>query len=245
MKIDEFLVQFIEGYLLGDLESIARITITLPKKCGAAGYPMVVATIAGMELLGCLLSRDPIATDKTDPEEARRQPNKHFSNYWHKYLCRVESRYKPFDQAVRLLVRNGIAHMFLAKPGIIIGKGPQGDLSHLAFDGHYLYLDCLRIRADFERSYFDHVRPIVFDGRSTGRATKATMQSRLDELIQVYTEESLRVFGELTEKVNVQSIGSLLQHAKAVNVTGSAGPGYFGGTILHTEQLLPDAQSEE
>jgi hypothetical protein len=44
----------IEGYLLGDLESMA--TEITPKEVGAVGYPMAMAGLAGSELLGALTS---------------------------------------------------------------------------------------------------------------------------------------------------------------------------------------------
>jgi len=54
MKIDEFLLRVVDGYLLHDLENMATFT-TQVGTVGAMGYPMLVSTLAGMELLGNLL----------------------------------------------------------------------------------------------------------------------------------------------------------------------------------------------
>ncbi len=45
MTIDDFLQQFVEGYLFGDLESMSRITVLSGQTYGAAGYPMVATCL--------------------------------------------------------------------------------------------------------------------------------------------------------------------------------------------------------
>src|SRR5262245_21182594 len=54
MNINDFLTQYVEGYLFEDLHSMAAIGLPKGKSCGAVGYPMVAATVAGIELLGGL-----------------------------------------------------------------------------------------------------------------------------------------------------------------------------------------------
>src|SRR6266851_4683170 len=54
IDVENMLEHGIEGYLLGDLESMA--TEIQPKEIGACGYPMMMAVLSGSELLGALTS---------------------------------------------------------------------------------------------------------------------------------------------------------------------------------------------
>jgi hypothetical protein len=77
MTIDQYLEQFIEGYLLEDLHSMAPIRLTPGKRYGAVGYPMLMTVLSGIDVLGALTSR---ATFQKDNGADR------FSEYWKQYV---------------------------------------------------------------------------------------------------------------------------------------------------------------
>lgn len=81
MNIDDFFKQFVEGYLLGDLESMSEVVVKPGKTFGGVGYPMVATTLAGMELLGQLLMPN------TDPFD-QNKGNEYFLNYWNNYFSK-------------------------------------------------------------------------------------------------------------------------------------------------------------
>jgi hypothetical protein len=54
MTLDDFLSRFVEGYLFEDLRSMAAIRLPEGVLYGAAGYPMVMTALSGVELLGML-----------------------------------------------------------------------------------------------------------------------------------------------------------------------------------------------
>src|SRR5689334_14597119 len=70
MPIEEFLERFVEGYLFSDLRSLADIKLPGSASFGAAGYPMVASTMAGIELLGALTSGETF-----QPKRGRRRFN--------------------------------------------------------------------------------------------------------------------------------------------------------------------------
>lgn len=188
MNIDEFLDQFVDGYLLLDLEAMAEISPSSPKG-GGVGYPMVATTLSGIELLGNLLL--PIS-DKAPSDGG----NHCFLHYWDLYLAAEKPLYRGLGRAFRQLVRNGIAHTFVAKGNIYVFRGTTNDV-HINRTTDSLTVDCIRLYRDFASSYQNRVRPIV-DGTTPGAlTTKEGMQSRLQELESRDIERSRRVFKAL------------------------------------------------
>jgi hypothetical protein len=110
MTTEDFLNQFVDGYLLGDLQSMADIP---PKPgYGNVGYPLVLSTLTGCELIGGLLS------DSTWTHRSR-DARKHFAYFWNSHL--YPGRDSELAGALYQLLRNGIAHCFAAKPFILAG----------------------------------------------------------------------------------------------------------------------------
>lgn len=189
MDIDRFLKQFVEGYLLHDLESMSKITLPDGQNDGAVGYPMVSTTLAGMELLGGLLMPN------IDPFDANKGSD-YFLNYWNNYFINENPAYTGLGRLFRQLMRNGISHTFVAKPGIMVEKGTNRQMS-VDTTRQEVYIDCNVFYKEFEKSYKNLVRPIV-DGTTTSPSTtKAQMQSRLDDLSRVYSDDSVRLFTAL------------------------------------------------
>lgn len=53
--LDELLAKNVDGYLLGDIESLVRVEAQ-GKDAGACGYPLLMTVFGGIELLGALSS---------------------------------------------------------------------------------------------------------------------------------------------------------------------------------------------
>ena len=150
----------IEGYLLGDLESMA--TEIKPKEIGAVGYPMAMAVLAGSELLGALTS-DVAKTNRIE-------------HYWTTYMARVNEKYGDLAAIAAELFRNGIAHSYLSRPGVAVVRG--GVEWHLQRHPSLgVVLDCVKLYRDFRRSYEDYAKRYILDN-----VTEA--QGRLDKLTQ-------------------------------------------------------------
>lgn len=177
LKLQEYLENYIDGYLFCDLESMATL---IPKDLhpGAAGYPMILTICAGMELLGALLA--PTKNEKFNDSDGI----KYFGHYWKYYLSVSEPNYKKYGQVMRSLVRNGLAHMFMTKPRIGVVK--SNPVLHLQdFDNH-LIIDAVRLYEDFKRSYIEVAKPVILDG---GLGTQLA-SNRLNQIISQYTIES-------------------------------------------------------
>ena len=116
MKIEDFFRQYIEGYLLGDLENMSTLGPLKGKNYGAVGYPMMSTVLAGMELLGGLLMPN---LKPFDP----RKGESYFLHYWDNYFAVENPTYASLGLLFRRLARHGINHVFLAKQGILVDKG--------------------------------------------------------------------------------------------------------------------------
>lgn len=193
MTIEEFLTKHIEGYLLCDLEKMAEIKLEPPETYGAVGYPMIATVLSGIELLGGILSIN--SFDKNGG-------NEYFDNYWKNYLSKSCSRYEVENLAplFRNLVRHGLAHTFLAKPGILVTKDASD--THLQIDTQRqeLSIDSVEFYRDFKKSYTEQVRPIVFEQPASILTTKDNMQARLNEMEKVYSEDSSAFFSRLPQQ---------------------------------------------
>jgi len=145
IPVANVLESVIEGWLLGDLESMA--TEITPKKMGAVGYPMVMSVLSGSELLGALTS---------DVSQTNRIPA-----YWENFLVRIDLRYGHLGDIASELARNGIAHSYLSHLGVVVTRG-AGD-RHLSLEGDEVVFDCLELHAHFRRSYEEYARSYILD----------------------------------------------------------------------------------
>lgn len=227
MVIDEFFERFVDGYLLGDLQSMANITVPQGKTYGGVGYPMVATTLAGMELLGQLLMPD---IDPFDPDCG----NDYFLNYWNNYFSKNNPTYTGLGRIFRQLARNGISHSFVAKPGILVEKGTNRQMS-LDTTRNEIYIDCIVFYKEFEDSYLKLVKPIVDGALGTFLTTKSNMQTRLDNFGSAYIDDSTRLFSALpalhvstintTRRAQVPVSPFFLSHGvRASGASGLRGP---------------------
>ncbi|MBI2845795.1 MAG: hypothetical protein HYX86_04535 [Chloroflexi bacterium] len=187
MTIEDFLRQVVEGYLFHDLANMNQIQLQPPQTDGAAGYPMVITALSGMELLGGILSPNPFN---------KRNGDDYFRDYWDNYLAKINQGYSGLADLVYQLVRHGLAHTFVAKHGIIVTKGAPSRHMQVDMQNNILIIDATRLYQDLERSYNLHVKPLVF-GQNKNQSVRNAMQQRLDEMITDYENDSKRLFSQL------------------------------------------------
>jgi hypothetical protein len=190
LEINEFFDRFVDGYLLGDLRTMAEIKTEPP--FGGVGYPMMATTLAGTELLGGLLLPRSTPAAKTPAKRG----NQNFMHYWNHYFVEENQIYQGLGMLFRQLVRHGIVHSFVAKHNVWIERGTFKPVS-IYSQKKGLFVDCILFYRDFESSYLARVRPIV-DGTSvSARTTKSEMQQRLASLEREDEETSGKAFGKL------------------------------------------------
>lgn len=190
MLIQDFLSQFVEGYLFHDLDSMEKITLPPGQNDGAVGYPMIATSLAGMELLGWILMPGNVNFDPA------RGGNSYFLNFWDNYLAKQYPRYANLGKLFRKLMRNGIAHNFVAKSGIIVQKGSNLAVT-IDTTRQEIYIDCIVFCQEFRDTYQILVEPVL-SGPTTGLLTTVQdMQKRLDDLSQDYSSEAKALFNNL------------------------------------------------
>lgn len=230
MTIEDFLKKFVEGYLFHDLESMAKIELPDGQDDGAAGYPMVSTTLAGVELLGELLIPN---TDPFNPTAG----NAAFLNFWDNYLSVEYPCYTGLGRLFRQLMRNGVSHTFVAKPGIFVEKG-SGRQTSIDTGRQEVFVDCNVFFRELEDVYHKRVKPIVDSTASSPLTTKANMQTRLDNMAAAYSADTNRLFASLpTPSSSVFNVGRRAQvplstlpailsniDARASGASGTMGP---------------------
>ncbi len=189
MDVHHFFQHFIEGYLFGDLERMAEIG-SPDEQYGGVTYPMLATTLSGMELLGELLM--------TDREPFTDRGNISFDNYWKGYFlpANPEYEYENLGDLFRHLMRHGIAHSFLTKPGIFVGKNLRTKLS-LDQPNRTLHIDAKAFYKDFRKSYDRLVRPRIDWPPELAAPNKDTIQFRLNALLKQYTADTNKRFGKI------------------------------------------------
>ena len=172
MLLTEFLAQYVEGYLLADLETMKAAGPADPAVPGHLGYAMLMTSAAGIELLGALSS---VETFRAGIGAT------YFNAYWKNYLYPTAPDRGRVGDAVYQLARHGIAHNFAAKAPFIVGKGSG---LHLVRDGSQTHIDAVVLASDLRESYVTRFKPIATAGASGSKGENATtMQERLRELI--------------------------------------------------------------
>lgn len=210
MDIKVFLEKSVEGYLFADLDSMAKFNV---KGNGNCNYPMVMTVLFGIELLGtltypkCLGFEESNSGESCEGEAAPEVGNPQFTWYWKHFLTPANpGRYKVkgnIGELIRSLVRNGLAHAFLIKPGIEVRKfDPESHMKSSARS--QLIIDSTEFAKDLKRSYWDYIRPII-DGKPAiikGHTTSLqTMQDRLIELASSYVRDAQKSFGDLKGEI--------------------------------------------
>lgn len=161
-NLEAFLKHNIEDYLIHDLREMQRIEIT---------YPLLMTTFAGIELLGALFSKSKFDTNRG---------HEYFRFYWNEYLYPGLPHKEAIGNQLYQLLRHGIAHAFLLKGSIFVGRSEPSDHLTKNADG-ILYVDAVRIADDFIASYNANVKPIV---------AVLEMSKRMDEIKAKFDEQA-------------------------------------------------------
>jgi hypothetical protein len=102
IPVSSVLTNLVEGYLLGDLESMA--TEVQRKEMGACGYPMVMAVLSGSELLGAMTT-DAAQDDRIEA-------------YWKTYMAKIDPLYGYLGKIASQLARDVVrGHRLLVATG--------------------------------------------------------------------------------------------------------------------------------
>lgn len=135
-----------EGYLLEDLNSVVnKLDRTKIIQNGHCGYVAVQIILAGMECLG------QISSGGLKDEKA-------FYYYYDHFFSKVDDRYnnEKLKRLFRNVLRNGTAHYFFTKAGIVITLN-ENQLRHLSLfnDGKNVNLNIAvsKLYEDFLKSY--------------------------------------------------------------------------------------------
>ena len=105
MKIDDFLDRHVEGYLFKDLDAMSAISLKPGEAYGAVGYPMVSTALAGIELLGGLVSPQVFNANNGAT---------YFRNFWRVHTT-AEIQTESFYATRSTSSRDMASHMFLSR----------------------------------------------------------------------------------------------------------------------------------
>jgi hypothetical protein len=123
--------RLLDEYLLPDLETMAGIRTDR----GGLGYPMLFTILAGIEVVGVLLSGS---------EDASAH-----AAFW-KELSKDHEKYEAAGEVFRRAIRNSTAHSFLVHTRIRVSKTGTGNLT--VTDGN-INVDLLELLDDFHHTY--------------------------------------------------------------------------------------------
>ena len=135
----------LDKYLITDLEVMVREIP--PRDAGGLGYPIMHSILAGMELLGFVLSGDKYNQNKKKDE-------KRFFYFWVEFFEKFNPKYKGLKKVFRYCVRNGTAHLFVAKFGISLSKENKDHLKITKDNNlNMLNIDVVSFFEDFAETY--------------------------------------------------------------------------------------------
>jgi hypothetical protein len=170
--LEHFLHHNVEGYLFHDLREMQRVLV---------GYPLLMTTFAGIELLGALLS-----PSRFNKGVAWR----YFGSYWETYLYPEVKNTNKIGEVLYQLVRHGIAHNFVLKgPIAVIRWQPP---NHLTRDPEgVIYVDAVELANDFIESFTTRVKALV--ASKAGEVNSVTMAARLEEMETEYGDQATKL----------------------------------------------------
>ena len=171
-ELEEFLRHNVEEYLFGDLRLMQGYPL---------GYPPLLSTFAGIELLGGLLHPRPFSRGTKGAV--------YFKHYWTKYLYPSVPENESTGRAVYQLARHGIAHGFFPKGPIGVG-GPDLSL-HLRRDANGLVIiHPTQLGNDFIKSYEERVEPRIT--QKTDAPNAETMGKQLRIMLRLADADARR-----------------------------------------------------
>ena len=246
MEIKKFLEQFIEGYLFCDIENMLKIKLEKGGNYGACGYPIMMTTLSGMELLGDLLSENEIKPFWED----KKQGEKNFNNFWDNYFCLHNPKYKinKGKEIFRILIRHGLAHRFLTLPGIFITIDKPELHWTINPNRKEIWIDAKEFFLDFKNTYKEIIRDKTRDQNE--------MQKRLNEIMDLYIKDSEGLFKNVgSEQLRSQTIilkddqartiGSPAFTSLPTSCITASGVHYSGNFPIFKKEFFPNENNPE
>lgn len=217
MNIDEFVGEFIDGYIASDLDTMSKSARAAGLPHGDVGYPMVLTTLAGIELLGGLLL--PMGTRFTTSNG-----RSHFLRFWDDYLAKDFPVYVGFGELFYNLLRSGIAHTFTAKQGVYVTKGSG---TPLRYDVASLrvFVDSNMFAEDFLSTYRKNFVPLLSIVDAAVDPNANSMQAHLDQMTGLYELNSKSEFKNLVP--SQESLDNAKRHVTVTSfspIKGMSGP---------------------
>ena len=201
MTIEDFIDHNLTGYLFSDLDTMANFELLEGRKYGGVNYPMLMTILAGIELLGALVN--PRGSVKKINNKKVIEGDAHFVHFWQRYLSEDNLKYKGLNNLFYHLLRNGIAHTFIAKHNIYVYKSSPHHLSY-EITKPELVVGCKEFAKDLKTTYEKRIVPIlsVKNEKNPDIISRGRMQSNLDDLLDFYEEESRLEFSNLPPSKN-------------------------------------------
>lgn len=191
MTPSDFTKQFIEGYIFGDLETMSQCKdVPNGKNYGMVGYPMLGTIMAGMELMGGLLLP---STARYNPNDMR--PN--FCNYWDNCFVKEYPQYAGLGNLFYSLIRNGIAHVFIAKYGVTVNK-LAGPAILIDQSKQEIFINPNELYKEFEISYINQAKSTLDGSATTTIVPTTVLQSRIASFEANDQVKSQQEFNNLT-----------------------------------------------
>lgn len=188
--VKTFLDEVLEGYHFADIDNMMKITLIKGRASGAAGWPIALTLCSVIELLGyvvCTVNKtNGKYIDRVRPGSAAK-----FSSFWDDYLSKVNAKYEGLGRLAYNLLRNGLAHSGVTKPGLMIWKGNPSD--HLTFEKtpRMLSIDVTQLDIDVRKVYRDEVLVLLDSSHITFDSGKVDeMYCQIDELQRAYGDEA-------------------------------------------------------
>jgi len=210
MELKIFLEKYVEGYLFGDIETMKRSVQQQGKDYGAVGYPLLISTIAGIELLGALTSTSTFDTNAGTGK-------KHFEYFWEIYLYPMDESRAKAGKHIYQLVRHGLAHTFVVKGNINVVK--NNIKCHLVKDADGgIYIDAVQLAVDLEEAYKKFKTLLNL---TEGPVNATTIKSRLNEIEKEYVGQSEKHMDNLISILPIVETSNSTQQNPSSNVQAS------------------------
>lgn len=158
-----------------------------------------MSILAGIELLGALVST-------TSPVNKQRkiEGDKHFTHFWNYYLGKQNPKYCGFGQLFYHLLRNGIAHSFVVKQGVDVYKSTDNHMKYNQEEKR-IAIGCKQFMNDLRETYHVRVEPLVAITSNKEGVNRETVQRNLDDMLDLFKEESDNEFGKIQSSKNLRS----------------------------------------
>lgn len=174
----DFFDQYISGYLLSDLAEMNEINTK--SGMGNCCYPMLMAILSGIELLGGLTySNDEKWNTKSDSGK------KYFNNFFEKYLKKQnEECYKDMSDDLYKLLRHKLVHTFLTATHYKVAKNTRE--KPIGIESGFTVIDAGRVYKDFRKSVEKLIEDLQSDHDLSSRFEK-----RLKDMMSEYTATTI------------------------------------------------------